>query len=333
MENHRLVAVAGFDMIQADQRERQLGRRRELDPELALGAHRLGAGQLGQPLHPRLRLLGLGGLGLEAVDEALQVGALGLLLVVGNLLLAQLLGALALEVGIAAHVQLGPAAVQVQGMGGDVVQELAVMRDQQQGARVLEQPLLQPEHRIQVQVVGRLVQQQQVRGHHQRPGQVQAHAPAAGERGHRATMGLGRKAQAMQQAAGAGLGVVAVELGQLLVGGGHRLPVFAGVGVGLLAHRRSQHFVATEHELQRRVRQRGGFLGHRGDPHLARQIQIALVGFQLALDGGEQAGLAGAVAADHADPVAGVQGQVDVGQQQPFATAQGEITQGNHGGL
>ena len=137
----------------------------------------------------------------------------------------------------------------------------------------------------------------------------------------------------MQQAAGAGLGVVAVELGQLLVGGGHRLPVFAGVGVGLLAHRRSQHFVATEHELQRRVRQRGGFLGHRGDPHLARQIQIALVRFQLALDGGEQTGLAGAVAADHAHPVAGMQGQVDVGQQQPFATAQGEITQGNHGGL
>src|SRR3546814_10678938 len=85
---------------------RQPRRRGELDPHLALGAYRLGAGELGQALHPVLRLLGLAGLGLETVDEALQLRAFDLFLVVRDLLLAQLLGALALEGGVVAGVQL-----------------------------------------------------------------------------------------------------------------------------------------------------------------------------------------------------------------------------------
>src|SRR3546814_3745513 len=84
---------------------------------------RLGAGELGQALHPALRLLGLAGLGLETVDEALQVRAFDLFLVVRDLLLAQLLGALALEGGVVADVQLRAAALQVQGVGADVVED------------------------------------------------------------------------------------------------------------------------------------------------------------------------------------------------------------------
>ncbi|MNV34081.1 hypothetical protein D3C71_1254850 [compost metagenome] len=258
------------------------------------------------------------------------MGALGLFLLVRDLLLAQLFGALALEVGIAAGIQLGPTAVQVQGVGGHVVQELTVMRDQQQRARVLEQPLFQPVHRVQIQVVGRFVEQQQVAGHHQRAGQVQAHAPAAGERGHRPRMGLGREAQAMQQLAGARFGVVGTDLGHLLVRGGHRFPVLARGRVGFLAHDRGHFGVPFQHELQGGVGQRRGFLGHAGNADLAGQVDVALVGLQLALHGGKQAGLAGTVAADHADAVPRVQGQVDVGQQQPLATAQGEVTKGNH---
>ncbi len=55
----------------------------------------------------------------------------------GNLLLAQALGALALEIGIATRIQPGGTAVQAQGVGGHVVQKLAVMADQQQGAGYL----------------------------------------------------------------------------------------------------------------------------------------------------------------------------------------------------
>ena len=328
---HRWRAVALRDVarvhvVEAQQRVRQLQRLAEVDVQVALGAHGFGAGELGQALHPRLRLLGLAGLGLEAVDELLQVRALDLLLLESDLLLAQVLGALALEGGVVARIQLGLAFVQVQRVRGHAVEELAVVRDQQQRAGVLEQPLLQPQHRVQVEVVGGLVEQQQVGRAHQGAREVEAHAPAAGERRHGALVRLGRKAQAVQQAAGAGLGVVAVHLGELLVAGGDRVVVLARHGVGLGPYDHCQRGVAAEHELDRGIGQRRRFLRDAGDAHAAGQVEVALVGFHLAEDRGEQARLAATVAAHHAHAPAGVQGQVDVGQQQALAPAQGEIT-------
>ena len=330
-EDPRLRPVAAFAIVDAQQRMRQPRRRGELDAELALGAYRLGACQLGQALHAALGLARLAGLGLEAVDELLQVGALGLLLLVRDLLLAQVLGALSLEGGVVADVEPGPAVVQVQGMGAHPVEELAVVRDQQQGAGVLEQPLLQPQHRVQVEVVGGFVEQQQVAGHHQRARQVQAHPPAAGELADRPVMGLGRESQAVQQASGAGLGVVAAEFGQLLVGLGHRFPVLAEVGLGFGPDHLGHDVVAAKHEVDGRVRQRRGFLGDAGDADPVGHVDVAKVGLDLAAHRREQAGLAGPVAADHAHPPAGVQGQVDIGQQQALTPAQGEVSEGDHG--
>ena len=60
---------------------------------------------LRQLLHARLRLPRLGGLGLEAVDEGLQVLALGLLLLRGRCVERLPLGALARERGIAAAIE------------------------------------------------------------------------------------------------------------------------------------------------------------------------------------------------------------------------------------
>jgi hypothetical protein len=123
---------------------------------------------------------GLAGLGLEAVDELLQVLALDLFLLEGDLLQAQVLGALRSK-PCTHRCRAWRALVQVQRVGAHAVQELAVVRDHQQRAGVLEQPLLKPQHRVQVEVVGGLIEQQQVRRRHQRPGDVEAHAPAAGE--------------------------------------------------------------------------------------------------------------------------------------------------------
>ena len=318
-------------MVQAQQRMRKPQGRREIDADFAFGAHPLGVGHLRQPLDPRLRLLGLGGAGAEAVDEALQMGAFGLSLLVGDLLQAQMLGTLALEGGVVAGVQLGLAAVQVQGMGVDVVQELSVVRDQQQRARVLQQPLLQPQHRIEVEVVGGLVEQQHVGRRHQRARQVQAHAPAARERGHRALLDLGREPQAVQQLPRARGAVVAAHFLQPVVRLGHRLPVLVGEGVGFGLQGLVHDGVAGQHEVDGRVRQRGHFLGDAGDAQARGQVQVATVGFHLAAHGGEQGRFAGAVAADHAHPPTGVQGHVDIGQQQAFAPAEGEIAKGNHG--
>ena len=113
VQDHRVLAVTGLDVVQADQRERQLSAARTRCGTRARRAP-LRCRPAGQALHAALRLRGLAGLRLEAVDEALQVGALGLFLLVRDLLLAQLFGALALEIGVAARVELGAAAVQVQ---------------------------------------------------------------------------------------------------------------------------------------------------------------------------------------------------------------------------
>jgi hypothetical protein len=63
----------------------------------------------------------------------------------------------------------------------DRVHEVAVVGDHEDGAGVVEQVALEPEQREQVEVVGRLVEHEQVRLHDEELGEVGAHHPAAGE--------------------------------------------------------------------------------------------------------------------------------------------------------
>ena len=102
-------------------------------------------------------------------------------------------GVLHLEVAVVAGVGGEVAVLEVQDAPDHLVQELAVVRDQKQRAAVGAQPALQPQQRIEVQVVGRLIQQQQVRAAHERARQVGAHAQAAGELAQRARRGPRRE--------------------------------------------------------------------------------------------------------------------------------------------
>jgi hypothetical protein len=61
-----------------------------------------------------------------------------------------------------------------------------------------------------------------------------------------------------------------------------------------------------------------------------RHVDIAAIRLQLAGDRREQAGLAAAIAPDHADALAIVQGHVDLGQQQAFAAPEREVAEGDH---
>jgi hypothetical protein len=76
--------------------------------------------------------------------------------------------------------------------------------------------ILQPADGVDVQVVGRLVQQQDVRVGEQGLGQQHAQLPARRHFAHRAVVLLGGDAHAQQQLAGAGLGGVAVVLGEMV---------------------------------------------------------------------------------------------------------------------
>ena len=150
----------------------------------------VGPGRLGRPLpdqglgcrHPGLRLAatGLGTTpqpGQFAPGEVPPpvLGRRGLLLTLGP----------GLEVGgVAALMEEVGAPVELEHAGGDPVEEVAVVGDDDQAARVGGQPVLEPGHRGEVEVVGRLVEDQQLAGGGQDPGQRHPFGLAAGEFGH-----------------------------------------------------------------------------------------------------------------------------------------------------
>ena len=74
--------------------------------------------------------------------------------------LFQPLGLLLQPCRVVALVRDAAAAVDFQDPAGDVVEEVAVVGDDQDRALVLDQVLLQPANRLGVEVVGGLVQQQ-----------------------------------------------------------------------------------------------------------------------------------------------------------------------------
>ena len=175
-------AVALDDPVEGD--HHPAAARRLGEPEL----HRFGAG--GGDLDPidpcelldaaldlaRLRLLVA-----EALDEALDLGDLAALRLGRHLELRQALVALLDEVGEVADVLGEEAVVELRDAVDDGVDEVAVVADQHHRAGVFGQEPLQPFDRCQVEMVGRLVEQEHVGVLEEQPGERDAHHPAAAE--------------------------------------------------------------------------------------------------------------------------------------------------------
>src|ERR1019366_3072515 len=134
-----------------------------------------------------LLLLGLGAGGerslrAEAVDEPLQVGDLALLVLEGGglLLLARLL--LDKVVVVVAGVAAERAASHLEYPRAESVQERPVMGDDAQAAGVSGEVVLEPEQRLQIEVVRRLVEQEERGLRDEQPREVGPHDPAPRER-------------------------------------------------------------------------------------------------------------------------------------------------------
>ena len=225
-------------------------------------------------------------------------------------------GALALEGRIVARIALELAVVDMHDDVDHAVEEVAIMRDHHQRAGIALQPVFQPDDCVQVQMVGRLVQQQQVGRAHQRLRQVQAHAPAAGKAGDRLAHLLLAEAQAGQQLLAARTHGVGVGVGQRAMQVGDAVAVVCTFGLAFklreLGFQPAQTGVAVDRIIERGAVQRRGFLRDIGDPPGGREAGVAQVGMQLAAQDAKQAGLAGAIGTDQADFFAGVEGEVDV---------------------
>ncbi|VVO45435.1 hypothetical protein PS723_06624 [Pseudomonas fluorescens] len=115
-----------------------------------------------QGLDPALGLTGLGGLGLETRDVAFHMRTLRLLLLVGLLLLGQTFGASTFESAVTTTIERDLALIDVGHMVDHGVEEVPVVGDQQQRARVILEPVFEPQNGVEVQVVGRLIEQQQI---------------------------------------------------------------------------------------------------------------------------------------------------------------------------
>ncbi len=198
-------------------------------------------------------LFGLAGLGLEAIDKFLQVGNLVLLLGKCVLLQLHLLGAHVFELAVVAAVAHQLGCVDMQGDIGDRVQKFPVVADDDHGAFVLLEPGFQPHQRVQIQVVGGLVQQQQIGGAHQGPRQLQAHAPAAREAVDWVGQLGGFETQSQDQGLRACGGVVCAGVLQRHVGMGHTVVVFGGLGRCDFLLRGQQGGVAVDHKVGGRL--------------------------------------------------------------------------------
>ena len=93
------------------------------------------------------------------------------------------------EAVIAALVELQLRVFEMQDLLGHAVQEIALVTDDEHGAAVAPQVLLQPQGGLEIEVVGRLVEQQQIGASKQESRQHDPHAPATRERVERALLG------------------------------------------------------------------------------------------------------------------------------------------------
>ena len=145
-------------------------------------------------------------------------------------LLEQALGLLLEPGGVVALVGDAAAAVELEDPAGDVVEEVAVVGDDQDGARVGDQVLLQPGDGLGVEVVGRLVEEQDLGGLEQQLAERDAALLAAGEGVDGGV--VGRAAQRLHRDVDLAVEVPEVLGVDLVLEGGHLLHQLVGIVLG-----------------------------------------------------------------------------------------------------
>ena len=263
----------------------------------------------------------LGAQGLEGADAALVPGApclhsltqpgflLGELLVECSplLLLRLQRGTLPFEVGV---VIAGPACevppVEFDDACGEFPQEGAVVRDEEEGRLDLEQEVLEPEDRFEIEVVGRLVQQEDIGLSHQGAGQQDASLQSSGKT---LELFLRRQVHLLHQ-------ILHTDIG---------LPILLGAAD---AEAGMDHL---ENRPRDPIRH---FLGKPREDDSVRLGDLAFLRFLLAGDDAHDAGLAGSVAPHQTDALARIDLKVDLIEQWSVGVAEGDAAEleKGHGG-
>ena len=292
--------------------------------------------QRGDPLHllqsldTRLGLPRLRRLGLEAIDEGLQVLAL-LVLLLRHLLQQHLLfGAQLLEHVVAAAVEHQLGLVEMQDLVDRRVQKVAVMADHQHRVRISGQVIHQPERAFEVEIVRRLVEQQQPRLREQHRGQCHAHPPAARKRRARTRLCRRIEAQPVQDHRGAGRGGMRVDIDKAGLDLGD--PVRVGGVLGLVEQCRALD-ICGQHHFEEGLRSAGGLLGDGADLQALADGDAAALRRRFTTDHAEKGGLPRAIARDKTDSRAGLDRDSGLVEQRPRPEPVGKIVDVQHAGL
>ena len=186
----------------------------------------------------------------------------------------------------------------------ELFEKLAVVADDQGGMRIFLQPRLEPQRAFEIEIVGRLVEQQQIGLGEQGGGERDAHAPAAGEFRHGPGKVLRGEAEPVQDFRRPRRRPVGIDGVELLIDFGH----FFGFGGLQLRGQFLPQRVGGEDGVDQRHRRRRMLLIDRADPGALGQQNFAAERNQFAGDELEQGRFADAVAADQADLAAGRNG-------------------------
>ncbi len=218
-------------------------------------------------------------------------------LVLGDLLLGELLVAPGLELLEAELNAARLAAIEPDRHARQVLQESAVVADQNERAALLIEARFEPFDRRQIEMIGGLVEQQDI-GHGRQGARERgtAHLAAREMRG----VLVAAQAELLQ------------EIARLMQVVGRSE---AGLDVGE----------------RRRIAAEIGLLRHVADRRARLHEALAAIGLDLACGNPQQCRLAGAVAADKADALTGRDGEVHALEQGGAAKGQGNVAQLNEG--
>ncbi len=162
MLEHRSSGVTESGLLEREQRRGRALGRRNLELEGRIDVRRRDALEAAERLEPALGLPRLAGLGTESLDETRDVRDLALLPLEQRLLAGEPGGTLLLERGVVSRIEGEPAILDMGHVRDAAVEELAVVRHHQQRASICSEPALQPHNSIEVEVIGGLVEQQQL---------------------------------------------------------------------------------------------------------------------------------------------------------------------------
>ncbi len=227
-------------------------------------------------------------------------------------------------------------AVELDDPQRDRVEEAPVVRDDQYAAGERKQRLFQPFDRGEIEMVGRLVEQQEIGRHDERARQGHALLQPAREFRYRIVLGQLQAAERGFDPVLEAPAVARIERFLQMLHPLHQRDVVFG-GVMSMRSQRVRRGVIIDQQLRPLAQAFGHRLEHalpgpeRGLLRNARQLQLrrapdlAVIGRGKALDDSQETGLAGAVAPDQADALAGLDHEIDTIEQRHMAVSQRQL--------